>query len=149
MNCLEDVGDIFEEVHFIDEDDIEERIERAWLAVVMEPGSRRRRFGRADLAGYPFTQPADICQRCERWTGDEDMGWELDHIVELQFGGLDHPSNLVRLCWVCHRDKPLPTERTWGDPEAMRELVVAWIRRGPLGGRRVPLRDALPWLSEE
>ena len=119
-----------------DEDDMEERIERAWLARVAPYNGHRRRFADGILRQYPLTQPKDICQRCNGWTGDWDEAWELDHMVELVYGGQDDPTNLVRLCECCHREKPLPPGETRGDPEAMRRFVIDWIRRGPPGGRR-------------
>jgi hypothetical protein len=126
-----------------DEDDIEERIERAWLVRVTEPRRERIRFRESALLRFPLTMPIDICQRCLRWAGCEDCAWELDHIVELQYGGLDDPTNLVRLCVVCHRAKPHPPESTWDDPEAMRQVALAWVRKGPAGGVRPPLRSGL------
>ncbi len=115
-----------------DEQDMEERIERAWLAQVAPWSGHRRRFADGILRQYPLTQPKDNCQRCNRWTGDEDEPWELDHMVELVYGGLDDPTNLVRLCTPCHRDKPLPPDETRGDHEAMRAFVIDWLRRGPV-----------------
>ena len=131
-----------------DEADLEERIERAWLQRIRSPRPhpRRRRFRDDVLGHYPFTQPPDICQRCLRWIAG-GLAWDLDHLVELQYGGIDDPTNLVRLCWVCHREKPLPPEHAWDDPEAMRELAVDWIRRGPANGVRTPLLEAMPWIK--
>lgn len=123
-----------------EQDSADERIERAWLYRFPDPPVQKRRRWTPRLLAehYPFTQPIDVCQRCGRWTGDWDVAWQLDHIVELQYGGLDHPSNLVRLCVPCHSRKPHPPETAWGDPEAMRQFIVAWVRRGPAAGRPEP-----------
>lgn len=136
-----------------DEDDIEESIERAWLVWSRRQGETRReriRFTPAVLAHYPLAIPLDICQRCLRWLPwPEELaiqpGWDLDHIVELQFGGLDHPSNLVRLCRPCHKAKPFPSEAMLdaGDPEAIRRFILAWVRSGPPAGKR-PIWDGSP-----
>lgn len=126
-----------------DEWEMEESIERAWLARTWVPKRVRQRFHVSVLEAYPLTQPPDICSRCHRWTGDGDLAWDLDHIVELQFGGLDHPSNLIRLCRPCHQTKPLPPEALWDDDEGMRRYALAWVRRGPRDGRREPWPDPL------
>ena len=91
-----------------DEMELEAVIERAWLERVLVPTRNRRRFSRELLQAYPLTQPIDICARCQRWTGNWEIGWDLDHIVELQYGGIDHPANLIRLCRPCHKAKPHP-----------------------------------------
>lgn len=119
-----------------DEQELEDVIERAWLARVWRPPRKRSRFHDDVLAQYPLTQPEFICQRCNRAFVAEGARWDLDHIVELQYGGLDHPSNLVRLCVPCHRSKPLPPESILGDTEAMRRYILAWVRMGPPGGVR-------------
>lgn len=114
------------------ERDAEDQLELAWLQVLAEPlGRRRRRFGDAILQQYPLTQPPDICARCRRWTCDEDEAWDLDHMVELQGGGLDHPANLVRLCHLCHRAKPLPPDSMWDEPAAWRAFILRWVTAGP------------------
>jgi 5-methylcytosine-specific restriction endonuclease McrA len=129
-----------------DEDDLEEAIDRAWLGWSREHTETRReriRFRPAALRHFPLTGPPDICQRCARWLPwPEELvtqpGWDLDHIVELQFGGLDHPSNLVRLCRPCHKAKPYPPDSMLdrGDDEEIRRFVLDWVRAGPPGGRR-------------
>lgn len=119
-----------------DEMELEDVIERAWLQRVLTPVRDRIKFSDATLRHYPLTQPEDICVRCERWFPVEGARWDLDHIVELQFGDIDHPANLVRLCRPCHKAKPYPPESSWGDPEAMRRFILGWIRAGPDGGVR-------------
>jgi hypothetical protein len=129
-----------------DEDELEQSIERAWLTWSRQnaPSHRERlRFRQPLLEHYPLTQPVDICQRCHRWLPWPDdvpnqPVWDLDHIVELQFGGLDHPANLVRLCRPCHKSKPFPSDALLDrdDVEGIRRFVLAWVRRGPPGGVR-------------
>ena len=125
----------------LDEWDMEERIERAWLAEVTPAWDRRRRrFSRRLLAHYPLTQPQDNCQRCLRWTGSEDDPWQLDHIVELYAGGMDHPSNLLRLCDWCHRAKPLTPMDV--PAEDRRLIIMRWVQVGPPGGRQMGVMEA-------
>ncbi|HEX7346194.1 MAG TPA: HNH endonuclease signature motif containing protein [Candidatus Limnocylindrales bacterium] len=124
-----------------DELELEDVIERAWLARVLTPARKRQRFPPRVLVHYPLTQPDDSCQRCLRSLFGFGV-WDLDHIVELQFGGIDHPSNLVRLCRPCHKAKPYPPE-SMVDAEEIRRFVLAWVRRGPAGGEREPWDGSL------
>lgn len=123
-----------------DEQELEDVIERAWLARTLQPARRRLRFPDPVLAFYPLTQPDDVCARCLRVFPVENARWDLDHIVELQFGGLDDPCNLVRLCRPCHKAKPYPPESMLdrADPEEMRRFILAWVRNGPPGGVKIP-----------
>ncbi len=40
------------------------------------------------------------CQACGR---RKDI--QLDHVIPVNCGGSDHPSNLQPLCWRCNKDK--------------------------------------------
>lgn len=86
---------------------------------------RRRHFGQRVLASFPLTQPPFRCQRCGvvAWTA-----LELDHMVELWDGGIDHPYNLLRLCSLCHRSKPLFDQLP--SQAEKRLAVLAWAAAG-------------------
>lgn len=89
---------------------------------------RRRVFPATQLARYPLTQPAWLCQRCGA-VSDDHGPWELDHMFEIHLGGPDHPHNLVRLCDRCHRAKPYPLHLTtlveW------RLAILTWVLARP------------------
>ena len=44
------------------------------------------------------------CGRCQKVL---DATYEIDHKIELQYGGSNHVSNLAALCLNCHRKKTL------------------------------------------
>jgi len=47
---------------------------------------------------------APLCVLCNR-NGVVRVAVEMDHIIPLNEGGLDHESNLQGLCHACHADK--------------------------------------------
>ncbi|MET0462745.1 MAG: HNH endonuclease signature motif containing protein [Chitinophagaceae bacterium] len=48
-----------------------------------------------------FIKDHPYCSRC----GIEEGPFELDHIIERQFGGSNDEDNYQLLCKPCHRDK--------------------------------------------
>lgn len=91
---------------------------------------RRRHFSQATLERYPLTQPPERCQRCGA-TDPDGLPLELDHVMELAYGGPDHPHNLIRLCGRCHRAKPLP-EHLEGSFVEWRLAILVWVTARPL-----------------
>lgn len=92
-------------------------------------GRKRRRFSQAMLSAYALTQPPDVCQRCGAVSPDGPQ--ELDHMMEMVYGGPDHPHNLIRLCSRCHRDKPLPSELE-DTFVGWRLAIITWVFERPL-----------------
>ena len=58
-------------------------------------GRRWMRIRERQLRHFP------LCAECRR-LGRVTAATEVDHIVRLQDGGTDHPSNLQSLCHDCH-----------------------------------------------
>ncbi len=68
------------------------------------------------------------CQVCNREVSDY---FECGHIVDRVAGGSDLPSNLVTMCYLCNRLKPI---------HETREQYVAWLEAGDW---RAELRELL------
>ena len=57
------------------------------------------------------------------------MGFELDHVIPLEFGGIDESENKQPLCGPCHAEKTAKQVRTRGirrtmnDPEAIGDIL--------------------------
>lgn len=60
-------------------------------------GTRRQIRRALNLAGGTY------CYLCGRWFPADKL--ELDHVVELIDGGVDHPSNIKAACRPCHKAK--------------------------------------------
>jgi 5-methylcytosine-specific restriction protein A len=65
-----------------------------------EPRKRLTDHQRAAI----FLDRGGKCHRCERKLRSGDC-WQLDHILALENGGKDEPSNLAPCCSWCHKGK--------------------------------------------
>lgn len=69
-----------------------------------------------------WERDSGICQVCGRTLSWEQ--WECGHIVDRCVGGTDKPGNLVVMCIICNRLKPLHV--THEDYEAWRDGGYWW-----------------------
>ena len=76
---------------------------------------RRRMPSMAQIARHHgFDRSTPLCIRCGRvpddyatWGDTSGLGLQRAHIIDRVFSGLDNPSNLLPLCWRCHRQQPI------------------------------------------
>ena len=70
------------------------------MTVQRERGRRNQETRRKHFAQHP------LCVVCEQ-TGRVTLAKELDHIIALDNGGTNEPSNRQGLCIECHKVKTL------------------------------------------
>lgn len=86
--------------------------------------------------GVGLTLSADRCFCCR--SGDRHLYWH--HIIQVQHGGSNAPSNLVAICHRCHR-----TIHPWLPAPTSVENKCGWTVIGDMAGRvATKMARALP-----
>lgn len=99
-----------------------------FLAWVKKPDNEKRNRRNSKKLAKPFEDAGiDYCQLClrKRCELPQNMTFVAHHIVEVQDGGSDDPTNLLHLCTFCHELVHL-LRRNRQDANDRPTLVKAW-----------------------